>query len=166
MSKFDFSDEEIIDMIEEAPACEMATVGFYGQKKGDTQYKTGYRVLVTSDGYPQSHIHIEERSNERKHICVKMTESAYFSHGGWPDIMSVADTRDFDAFLRSKFRDPQVLVLNGVKYRIETYWHYAVYQWKAENIGTKDDLPLDIDKDGFVVFPKQPDYRNLNAIRV
>ncbi len=168
MSKFQFSDEEIIQKLEEIPACEMATVGRYGQKKGDTKMQTGFKVLVTSDEHPQSHIHIEElvKSNNKLKVCVRMICANYFSHGGWPNKFTQAQAREFDEFLRSPYSNPFEREWQGVKYRITTYWEYAILQWKLENEGMIDDIPLEVDKDGYVIFPEQPDYKLLNAVRV
>lgn len=173
-----YSDKEVVEMLESdtaiigsfdfnesIPACEMATVGRFGQKKGDAQGKTGYRVLVTSDGHPQSHIHIEGRDNDIK-VCVKMTANQYFSHGGWPDKFSVKEARLFDEFLRKPYSKPFERPVGDVMFKITTYWEYAILQWKLENEGTEDDIPLQVDKDGYVIYPKQPDYTLLNAVRV
>ena len=51
--------------------------------------------------------------------------------------------------------------MGNLKFKVETYWHYCIYQWKLENDGLDDNLFLQVDKEGFVIFPEQPDYTQL-----
>lgn len=155
-----YTDEQIIDMLFQ-PAMEMASIGYFGQKRGDVQCKTGFKVTVTSDGHPQSHMHIYSSALDKR-VCVKMTKAAYFAHDKWPHHFTRREAEQFDAFLRTPYKYPQEFKIGKSIYKVETYWDYAIYQWKLENDVIKsDDLSVEQDEQGYVVFPEQPDYTKL-----
>ena len=156
-------EDKINQLLEEVPACEMATIGYFGQKTGDAQKKTGFKVITTSDGYPQSHIHLIGKG---KSVCIKLTKNEYFKHKGYPDSLSQEEAREFNTFLTLPYKYPQVFEMGDVKFKVETYWQYAIYQWKLENDGFKDDLKLEVDADGYVIYPEQPDYTLLNDVHI
>lgn len=151
---------------------EMASIGYFLQEVGDSQNKTGFKVYVTNDSRPLSHIHItqnikgkqhsKQKNTKQKRVCVEFSNPPkYFKHSGYPDSFSPDECREFDTFLRQPYKYPQIFIMGKLKFNVKTYWQYCVYQWKLENDGDPDNLFLKVDPDGFVVFPKQPDYTKL-----
>ena len=142
--------------------CEMAKIGFFNEKVGDSEHKTGFKVFVTNDSRPLAHIHIISQNKEKK-VCVRCDkEPRYFVHKGYPDKFTNKEAIEFNNFLKSKYKYPQVFLMGDMKFNVQTYWEYTIYQWKLENDDNIDNLPLKTDKDGFVIFPKQPNYAQIN----
>ena len=113
--------------------------------------------MVTSDNYPRAHLHCYNQA-DNKRICIDLTKASYFSHDKWQDRFNKDEAKMLDSFLRSPYKYPQVFRIGDAYYDVQTNWHYAIYQWKLENDGVRDNIPLKIDQDGYVIFPEQPDY--------
>lgn len=143
-------------------AGEIATIDYYGQKVGEAQMWTGFKAFVTSDTGQLPHIHIDQLSGDRKKVCVYMLQPKYFTHAIYPDRFTTKELKEFDTFLRSNYRSKLegTEPWTGIKYRIQTNWEYAIYQWNIENLmAGKIDLP--VNDDGYVIFPKQPDFTKM-----
>lgn len=140
---------------------EMAKVGFFSEKQGDGQHKTGFKVFVTNDSRPLAHVHITHNTKQ-KFVCVEFNSAKYFIHSGYPDVFTNKEATEFNEFLKTHYQYAQTFLMGDVKFKVETYWQYAIYQWKLENDGVTDNLDLKVDNDGFVIFPEQPDYSKLN----
>ena len=146
----------------ECSAVEMATIGQFMQKVGDTKGKTGFKVFVTNDNRPLSHIHIIEKDEVNKKICVEFSNPPkYFIHDVYTDIFSKKEKEAFNKFLSTPYKYAQTFTMGNLKFKVKTYWHYCIYQWKLENDGLVDNLFLQVDEEGFVIFPEQPDYTQL-----
>lgn len=143
-------------------AYEMTTIGQFMQKTGDSQNKTGFKVYVTNDSRPLSHIHIIGKNGNQKMVCVEFSNPPrYFKHGDYFDTFTPQESKEFNEFLKKPYKYAQIFQMGEVKYNVKTYWEYCVYQWKLENDGLEDNLSLEVDEQGFVIFPIQPDYTNL-----
>ena len=150
--------EELNIGIEES-AFEMASIGQFMQKVGDAQNKTGFKVFVTNDSRPLSHIHIVQKDGIKKKVCVEFSNPPkYFKHDGYEDSFSKEESEEFNNFLSMPYKYAQVFSMGSIKFNVKTYWDYCIYQWKLENDGSVDNLHLEVDKEGFVIFPQQPDY--------
>lgn len=146
----------------ERHAFEMATIGQFMQKVGDTDGKTGFKVYVTNDSKPLSHIHIIQKDKIKKKVCVEFSNPPkYFKHDGYEDSFSKEEAEEFNNFLSLPYKYAQVFSMGSLKFDVKTYWDYCIYQWKLENDGSVDNLHLEVDKGGFVIFPPQPNYTQL-----
>lgn len=152
-----------LDKIDDSDSLlEMATIGQFMQKAGDSQNKTGFKVFVTNDSRPLFHIHIVEKDGKQKRVCVEFSNPPkYFKYGGYPDLFTTDESEEFNTFLQSPYKYPQTFKMGKIKFNVRTYWEYCIYQWKLENDGVEDNIPLDVDERGFVIYPPQPDYTQL-----
>ena len=159
----DLVDKSVIEALDNS-AYEMATIGQFMQKVGDNKGKTGFRVYVTSDGRPLSHIHIVQKDAIKKKICVEFSNPPkYFKHDVYIDTFTKDEAREFNEFLKRPYKYPQVFRMGKLKFDVRTYWDYCIYQWKLENDEGVDNMSLQVDSKGFVIFPEQPDYTTLEG---
>ena len=56
------------------------------------------------------------------------------------------------------YKYAQIFKMGNMKFDVKTNWHYCIYQWKLENDGVVDNMPLLLDDDYFVIYPPQPNY--------
>ena len=152
-----------LELLEELDSLmEMATIGQFMQKVGDSQNKTGFKVFVANDSRPLSHILIVEKDGKQKRVCVEFSNPPqYFKHGGYPDTFTTDESKEFNMFLQSPYKYPQTFKMGKMKFNVQTYWEYCIYQWKLENDGVEDNMSLKVDEKGFVIYPPQPDYTKL-----
>ena len=146
---------------------EMATIGSFMQKVGDSKNQTGFKVYVTNDNRPLSHIHIIQQDKIRKKVCVEFSNPPrYFIHDIYRDTFTPSEAKEFNKFLSLPYKYAQTFKIGREKYKVKTYWQYCIYQWKLENDGMADNLHLETDDKGFIIFPKQPDYTKLTACKI
>ncbi len=141
---------------------DMAKVGFFIEEQCDMP-KTEFKVFVTNNSRPLVHIHIKHKEEE-KFVCVEFNSAEYFIHNKYIYTLTNTEAKAFDTFLKLPYKYAQTFLLGEIKFKVETYWEYAIYQWILENNNSDDNLGLKVDKNGFVIFPKQPDYSKLNNI--
>lgn len=142
----------------------MAKVGFFSEVQCDMP-KTEFKVFVTNDSRPLAHIHVRHKKEE-KFVCVEFNSAKYFINGTHCDTFTNMEAKAFDTFLKLPYKYAQTFLIGEIKFKVETYWEYAIYQWELENDNYEDNLGLKVDKDKFVIFPKQPDYSKLNNIEL
>jgi hypothetical protein len=162
MNKLHLPESDYEQFLTEEYITEMALIGQFMQKKGDSEGKTGFKVYVTNDSRPLSHIHIVGRKGINKRVCVQFSNPPkYFKHDSYTDEFSLDEAEEFDKFLKQPYKYAQIFKMGKLKFDVKTYWEYCVYQWKLENDGSVDNMHLETDKNGFVIFPKQPNYNEL-----
>lgn len=158
-------EKEVNEILNSELGCtsyEMATIGSFMQKVGDSQNKTGFKVYVTNDDRPLSHIHIIQRDKIKKKVCVEFSNPPkYFKHDKYKDTLTPKEAEEFNRFLSLPYKYAQTFKIGKEKYKVKTYWQYCIYQWKLENDGISDNLHLKTDDKGFILFPEQPDYTKL-----
>lgn len=161
----EFVEKEINEQLNkeiEQDAFEMATIGQFMQKVCDTEGKTGFKVYVANDSKLLSYIHIIQKDKIKKKVCVEFSNPPkYFIHDIYKDTFSTKEKEAFNNFLSMPYKYAQTYLMGDMKFEVKTYWHYCIYQWKLENDGLVDNLPLEVDSRGYVVFPPQPNYTQL-----
>ena len=145
------------------PSYEMATVGYFYEKKGNKPQSDPIKVSVTDDaGKPQVHVHLIRKTGKSLKCCIKLDAPEYFSHGQYTDHLSKDQIKCLIDFFKSKPDQPR-FSFNHTEYKLRTNWDYTVIQWNVENQLTPNVwIPISIDKSGYIITPEMPDYTKLN----
>ena len=147
----------------EHSAYEMATVGYFYEKKGNKPKGEPIKVSVTDDcGKPQVHVHLTRRKGELLNCCIKLDSPEYFDHGLYKDFLSNEQINLLIEFFKSTPRQP-VFNFNGESYKLRTNWDYTIIQWNEENqLSPKVWIDIGKDENGYIITPPMPDYTKLN----
>ena len=156
-------ENELFEALErrDSSAYEMATVGYFQEKKGNKPKGELIRVFTTSDSdRPQVHVHLKSL-NGGLLSCIKLDKPEYFLHDVYQDKLSTEQIEALIDFFNSKPSAPE-FVLNDILYKLHNQWDYTVIQWNLENINCpKICLPIGLGKDGYIITPQMPDYTQL-----
>ena len=159
----EFVDEEVMNMLNlEASALEMATIGYFQEKKGNKPKGSPIRVFATSDsGRPQTHIHLKSKDGKFC-SCIKLDAPEYFFHDLYVDRLSNSQLEALLAF----FKGPPSatgMTVGGVTYKLKTQWDYTILQWNMENeFYPEVCFPVSKDAQGYAIVPPMPDYAKIN----
>ena len=122
--------------LDRQPVMEMAKIGTFGTKVGETGNYVVWIYDEEGDGIP--HFHIVNREKNFS-CCVKILECDYFKHSGKDDILNSKLRKNLVAFLTSKH-----------KYLPVTNWDYLCAAWNDNNSNYEIPIPT-----------KMPDYTKL-----
>lgn len=153
---------EILNLELEHSAYEMATVGYFYEKKGNKPKGDPIKVSVTDDcGKPQVHVHLTRTKGKVLGCCLKLDAPEYFDHGVYRDLLTPEQIRLLIEFFNAPSRQP-IFNFNGETYKLRTNWDYTVIQWNEENqLNPKVWMKLGRDENGYIIAPPMPDYTKL-----
>lgn len=134
-----FEEEKEMVSLAKNPIMEMAKIGTFGNKIGETG---NYEVWVyDKEGNGIPHFHIVNKEDNFS-CCIKILECDYFIHTGKEDTLNAKLKKSLVTFLTKPHRK-----LKGI-----TNWQYVCACWDDNN--SRYELPEEI-------YDNMPDYRNL-----